>query len=88
MKQIEFSQHALDQLADRGTTQREVEETIQTGEPVPVKKGRCGYRKNFRYEAVWKGRYYETKQVLAVVAEESQRLIVVTVYVFYIGGKS
>jgi hypothetical protein len=33
---IEFSQHALDQLCDRGTTKEEVIKTIQEGEKVPV----------------------------------------------------
>jgi len=29
------------------------------------------------------GRYYSTKQVLAIVAEELEALVVVTVYTFY-----
>jgi hypothetical protein len=33
--------------------------------------------------ACWGGRYYLTKQVLAIVAEERDSLIVVTVYTFY-----
>jgi hypothetical protein len=33
------------------------------------------------------GRYYETKQVMAVVVEETERLLVVTVYAFYFGGE-
>ena len=87
MKRIEFSQHALDQLPDRGASQKEVEETIRMGEPVPAKKGRRGFRKNFPYNSVWKGRHYETKQVIPIVVEEANRLVVVTVYVFYFGGK-
>ena len=30
---------------------------------------------------------YETKQVMPIVVEEPHRLVVVTVYVFYFGGK-
>ena len=88
MKLIEFSQHALDQLVDRGTNRKEVEEAICRGESIPAKKGRLGFRKNFPYSAMWRGRYYETKQVMPIVVEESQCLVVVTVYVFYFGGKS
>jgi hypothetical protein len=39
MKAIVFSQHALDQLCDRGVTKEEVKLAIQDGEEVPGKKG-------------------------------------------------
>ena len=87
MKRIEFSLHALDQLTDRGATRTELEEAIRNGQPTPAKKGRRAYRKNFPYRAVWKGRHYETKQVMPIVIEEHDCLVVVTVYVFYFGGK-
>jgi hypothetical protein len=85
LKRIEFSQHAIDQLTDRGATRSEVEEAIRTGEPAPAKKGRHAYRKNFPFGANWKGRRYETKQVMPIVLEKPDRLVVITVYVFYFG---
>jgi len=36
-----------------------------------------------RYERLWGGQYYAIKQVLAIVAEEPETLVVVTVYTFY-----
>jgi hypothetical protein len=72
-----------EQMVERGATEEEVRETILTGEEVPAKRGRKGYRKNFQYGRCWGGRYYLTKQVLAIVAEERDSLIVVTVYTFY-----
>jgi len=45
------------------------------------------FRKNFLHQALWKGRYYENKQVMPFVAEEADRLIVVTVYTFFFGGE-
>jgi len=35
------------------------------------------------YGRLWGGRRYAIKQVLAIVAEEPERLVVVTVYTFY-----
>ena len=35
---------------------------------------------------IWKGRYYEVKQVTPIVVEDEDRIVVVTVYVFYFGG--
>ncbi|MCX8066736.1 MAG: DUF4258 domain-containing protein [Anaerolineae bacterium] len=82
-KPILFSQHARIQMRERGATEEEVVETIRTGEEVPAKRGRRGYRRNFQYDRLWGGRHYLTKQVLVIVAEEAERLVVVTVYTFY-----
>lgn len=87
MKPIVFSQHALDQFADRGTSKDEVKRAIQEGEKGPAEKGRMAFRKNFPFNAKWKGRHYEIKQVMPVVAEEYSEIVVVTVYVFYFGGE-
>ena len=39
-KAIIFSQHAMEQLFDRGATENEVEQTIREGEELPAKKAR------------------------------------------------
>ncbi len=82
-KPVRFSRHALQQMVERGAIQEEVLEAIRSGEQVPAKHGRVAYRKNFQYQRLWGGRYYAVKQVLAIVAEESKTLVVVTVYTFY-----
>lgn len=82
-KPVRFSRHALLQMAERGATQEEVVEAIRSGEHVPAKRGRKGYRKNFQYERLWGGRYYAIKQVLAIIADEPEAFVVVTVYTFY-----
>lgn len=84
---IYFSPHSLMQLADRGTTQEEVELTIREGGQQPAKGGRWAFRKNFSFESEWKGQYYRIKQVMPIVALEHARLVVVTVYVFFFGGE-
>ena len=87
MKPIILSQHAQEHLADRGATLSDVEMAIWEGESIPAKKGRIAFRKNFPFKSHWKGRYYVSKQIMPIVVEEPDRYIVVTVYVFYIGGK-
>ncbi len=82
-KPIRFSRHALQQMSERGASEEEVTEAIRSGEQVPAKRGRFGYRKNFQYQRLWGGRYYAVKQVLAIVAEEAEVMVVVTVYTFY-----
>ncbi len=87
MKSIVFSKHAQEQMLRRGVSRAEVEAAICGGEAVPAKKGRLGFRKNFSFESEWKDKYYEIKQVMPIVAEEEERFVVITVYVFYFGGK-
>ena len=87
MKTVVFSTHALDQMADRGTDRAEVEKAVHEGEEIPAKQGRRAFRKNFPFHSQWKGRYYELKQVAPIVVEEPDRWVVVTVYVFYFGGR-
>ncbi|MBI4124695.1 MAG: DUF4258 domain-containing protein [Deltaproteobacteria bacterium] len=86
-KPIVFSQHAADQLADRGTSREEVIQAVRFGARQPAKKGRIAYTKNFSFEKEWKGRYYRIKQVMPIVAEEKEKYIVVTVFVFFFGGE-
>ena len=53
MKPITFSQHSLEQMTERGASEAEVIGAIRTGERVPAKRGRQGYRKNFQYNSLW-----------------------------------
>lgn len=73
-------------MPDRGATREEVELAINEGESIPAKKGRKAFRKNFLFKQEWKGRYYELKQVMPIVAVEADQFVVITVYVFYHGG--
>jgi hypothetical protein len=86
-KNIIFSKHSLDQIRDRGTNEEEVKMAIEHGEIAPAKKGRIAFRKNFEYNKKWKNKFYQTKQVMPIVIHEKDAYIVVTVYVFFIGGK-
>jgi len=82
-KPIVLSPHARDKMLDRGAAESEVEATIRTGSPEPARKGRIMYRKNFAFGDKWQGKRYAVKQVAPVVAEEADRLVVMTVFVYY-----
>lgn len=85
-KPIKFSRHALDNIIDRGASREETEQAIRTGERLPAQKGRIAFRKNFSHNGMWKGKFYQAKQVMPIVVDEPDRFVVVTVYVFFIGG--
>ena len=70
-------------MALRGTSEAEVLEAIRSGDRVAAKRGRWGYRNDFPYGRLWGGRTYATKQVLAIIAVQTDAFVVVTVYTFY-----
>jgi len=86
-KEVVFSNHVLTQMVDRGTNQKEIKLAIQQGECIPAKKDRIAFRKNFSFRSHWKNRYYEDKQVMPIVKQEANKIIVITVYVFFFGGE-
>ncbi len=83
IKKISYSHHALEQMRERGASHREVEEAIDKGEQIPVKKGRIAFRHNFQFEAKWGDKEFAIKQVMPIVVEDNDEYIVVTVYTFY-----
>jgi hypothetical protein len=80
---IRLHPHARERLAERGTTECEVEATIESGERFPAKFGRTGFRRNFVLAGEWLGRKYSTKQVEAYAVEEEEGWLVITVLVKY-----
>ena len=74
MKPIYFSRHVLERMMEPGTNREEVEQAIRRGRQVPAKEGRTTFRLNLRFEQVWKGKYYGTKQVMPIVSEKPDRM--------------
>ncbi|MBI2467323.1 MAG: DUF4258 domain-containing protein [Candidatus Rokubacteria bacterium] len=82
-KPIVFTRHAQERMRERGAREEDVRQAIRIGQREPAQRGLFVYRVNLEFHREWDGRYYAVQQVVPVVAEESDRLIVVTVYVFY-----
>lgn len=83
MKQITFSDHAKEQMVERGASVQEVMEAIHKGDKFSAKRGRVAYRHNFQYNSRWGGNFYHIKQVMPITKEEAKEIIIVTVYTFY-----
>jgi len=82
-KPIEISQHAREQMIERGAKEEEVFTAIRQGEAELTRLGRIMYRKSFQFNGMWRGKRYTIKQVVPVTVEETEKLVVVTVYTFY-----
>ena len=79
---VRLHPHARERLLERGASEAEVVATVEVGERFPAKFGRTGFRRNFAFNGVWRGRTYATKQI-EVYAVEEDGWLVITVIVRY-----
>ena len=80
---IKFLPHARERMEERGVTEYEIINTVEEGEEFTAKFGRTGFRRNFEFRGVWRGKQYQTKQVEVFTVNENDRFIVITVIVKY-----
>ena len=83
MKPIRLSKHALGYITTRGFTAAEAEEAIRTCAWGAAELGRLDCRKDFPYGKRWNGKVYATKQICPVFVEETEEIVVITVYTYY-----
>jgi uncharacterized protein YuzE len=55
---VQLNPHAARRLLERGATEAEVVATVENGERFPAKHGRTGFRRNFPFAGLWRGRPY------------------------------
>lgn len=82
-KPIILSQHAKEQMSFRGCVEAEVIETIRTANWTRAELGRLECRKDLIFNQEWNGKFYTTKQIRPIFIEEKNKIVVVTVYVYY-----
>ena len=82
---IRIHAHARARLGERGATEAEVFATVEHGERFPAKFGRTGFRRNFAFDARWRGSRYASKQVEAYAVKEDEGWLVITVIVKFFG---
>jgi hypothetical protein len=70
-------------MVERGTTVDEVVATVEHGERFPAKLNRIGFRRNFRFESTWRGRWYASKQIEAYAVDEGGWLVITIVVKYF-----
>jgi len=81
--QIQIDPHTLERATERGATEAEIYDTLLNGFDVPAKQGRRGKAAIYQYKATRLNKYYEQKRVEVYYTIERDKIITVTVYVFY-----
>ena len=75
---VRLHPHARERLSERGATEEEIITAIETGETFAAKFGRTGFRRNFAFGGLWKGKVYATKQVEVYAVQEGEDWLAIT----------
>lgn len=81
--EIRIGSHALLRAEERGATEEEIQEVLETGKPLVAKSNRLGKEKIFQFEQVLNGKYFQQKKVSVIYTIENSIVIVITVIVKY-----
>jgi hypothetical protein len=73
----------LERAEERGTGEAEIRDVILNGSPIPAKYGKIGKAKVYDFKKNRHNTYYEQKRVEAFYLIKGDKIITVTVYVFY-----
>ena len=82
-KRIYFTNHALEQMEERGAGREEVQMAILKGDREKTREGRFICRLTIPFGKTWGKKNYSWKQVVPVIAEEKDQTVVITVLTFY-----
>lgn len=80
---IQIDPHTLERAEERGTNKKEIRDVIETGFTIPAKSGRLGKAKVYDFKRKRNKKYYPQKRVEVIYVIEQNKIITVTVYVFY-----
>jgi hypothetical protein len=80
---MKFHTHAVIRMIERGASEEEVTAAVSEGERFAAKFGRQGFRRNFAFGGLWRGRHYHMKQVEAFAIREDNDWLVISVIVKY-----
>jgi hypothetical protein len=80
---IQIDPHTLSRAQERGVSENEIKDVVETGFSLPAKQGRTGKAKVYEFKKDRLGKYYEQKRIEVFYVVENDLIITVTVYAFY-----
>lgn len=83
MKPVRLSGHAREDMVYTGASEGEIIDAIRTSTWDSAKRGRVECRMDLPFNREWNGKLYTAKQVRPIFVDESDEIVVVTVYVYY-----
>jgi hypothetical protein len=80
---VTISAHAKAQMPYRGTNAEEVMRAVGEASWYSAGRGRLDCRLDFAFRGEWNGRRYRRKQVRPLFIEDSDGVLVLTVYTYF-----
>ena len=80
---IQIDPHTLERAEERGTDDAEIRDVIETGFSIAARGKRYGKAKIYDYGESHGGRQYKQKRVEVIYVVEDDKIVKVTVFVFY-----
>ena len=81
--EIQIDPHTLERSEERGTSEEEIKNVINSGVPISGKYGRLWKFKIYDFKKKRHGKYFQQKKVEVFYTIKEDVIITVTVYVFY-----
>jgi hypothetical protein len=80
---VDIHPHARERAVERGASDDEIIATVEDGERFSAKYSRTGFRRNFPFDGIWRGKRYATKQIEAYAVEENRGWLVISLITKY-----
>ncbi len=80
---VQIGSHTLARAEERGTNEAEIVDVLATGFSIPAKYGKMGKAKVYDFARLRQGKFYRQKRVEVFYLHQGDRLVTVTVYVFF-----
>jgi Domain of unknown function (DUF4258) len=81
--QIQIEPHTLQRAIERGASEVEIIETLNTGLNIEAKSERLCKTKVFPFEKERNGKFYKEKKLEIYFLIDQEKIFTITVYVFY-----
>ena len=75
--------HSKIRALERGATENEINDVVETGEVFPAKYGRTGFRKTTIYNDLWQGKLYYARQIECFAVQQDSNWLVISLLVKY-----
>jgi len=80
---IQIDPHTLERAAERGASEDEIKDVLNTGFDIPVKRGRQCKAKVYKFNKKRLNTFFEHKKIEVLYTIEDDKIVTITVYVFY-----
>ena len=81
--EIRIDPHTIERAAERGASEDEIKDVLNTGYDISVKRRRRGKAKVYNFNQKRLDTFYKQKKIEVIYTIENDKIVTITVYVFY-----